>query len=56
MSRSFGDLRLKEPSQLVISEPEIRVEELTPSDQFIIIASDGLWDVMSDQKAVDIVR
>lgn len=56
MSRSFGDLRLKEPQPLVISEPEIRVEELTPKDQFIIIASDGLWDVLSDQKAVDVAR
>eukprot|EP01119_Soliformovum_irregulare_P008193 TRINITY_DN2123_c1_g1_i2.p1 TRINITY_DN2123_c1_g1~~TRINITY_DN2123_c1_g1_i2.p1 ORF type:complete len:965 (+),score=312.69 TRINITY_DN2123_c1_g1_i2:38-2932(+) len=56
MSRSFGDLRLKEPLNLVISEPEVRVEELTPKDQFIIIASDGLWDVVSDQKACDMVR
>lgn len=68
MSRSFGDLRLKEPVQLVISDPEIRVEELTPKDQFVILASgffkfylvrnptDGLWDVLSDQKAVDIVK
>ena len=30
MSRSFGDLRLKEPVPLVISEPEINIEELTP--------------------------
>ena len=39
MSRSFGDLRLKDPLPLVISEPEFRVEELTPKDQFVIIAS-----------------
>ncbi|PRP74630.1 hypothetical protein PROFUN_03552 [Planoprotostelium fungivorum] len=56
MSRSFGDLRLKEPLKMVISEPEIRVEELTPKDKWVIIASDGLWDVVSDQKACDIVR
>eukprot|EP01114_Cavostelium_apophysatum_P007309 TRINITY_DN1938_c0_g2_i1.p1 TRINITY_DN1938_c0_g2~~TRINITY_DN1938_c0_g2_i1.p1 ORF type:complete len:1165 (+),score=384.97 TRINITY_DN1938_c0_g2_i1:206-3700(+) len=56
MSRSFGDLRLKEPFHLVISDPEMKVEELTPKDQFIILASDGFWDVLSDQKAVDIVR
>eukprot|EP01117_Protostelium_nocturnum_P005615 TRINITY_DN2024_c0_g1_i1.p1 TRINITY_DN2024_c0_g1~~TRINITY_DN2024_c0_g1_i1.p1 ORF type:complete len:885 (-),score=341.18 TRINITY_DN2024_c0_g1_i1:35-2689(-) len=56
MSRSFGDLRLKEPLKLVLSEPEITIEELTPNDKFIIIASDGLWDVLSDQKAVDIAR
>ncbi len=56
MSRSFGDLRLKDPKPLVISDPEIRVEELTPKDEFIILASDGLWDVISDQKAVEIVK
>jgi serine/threonine protein phosphatase PrpC len=56
MSRSFGDLRLKEPLQLVICDPEIRMEELTPKDQFLILASDGLWDVLTDQKAVEIVR
>ncbi len=41
---------------MVISDPEIRVEELTPKDQFVIIATDGLWDVVSDQKAVNIAR
>lgn len=39
MSRAFGDLRLKEPLPLVLSEPEIRIEELTPKDEFLIIAS-----------------
>ena len=34
MSRSFGDLRLKEPVPLVISEPEINIEELTPKGKF----------------------
>jgi hypothetical protein len=39
MSRSFGDLRLKYPLNLVTADPEIRVEELSPLDQFVIIAS-----------------
>jgi serine/threonine protein phosphatase PrpC len=56
MSRSFGDLRLKYPVPFVISDPEFHIEELTPIDQFIILASDGLWDVLTDQRAVDIVR
>lgn len=43
MSRSFGDLRLKEPLPLVISEPEIRIEELTPKDEFLIIASGWIF-------------
>lgn len=56
MSRSFGDLRLKDPKPYVICDPEIRIEELTPKDEFIILASDGLWDVFTDQRAVDLVR
>lgn len=56
MSRSFGDLRLKHPKKLVVAAPEVRIMELNPSDEFIILASDGLWDVISDQKACDIAR
>lgn len=56
VSRSFGDLRMKDPSPVVSAEPEITVVPLTPNDQFAILASDGLWDVLSNQDAVDIVR
>lgn len=41
---------------IVISEPEIRVSERTPEDEFLIIASDGMWDVLSNDLACDIVR
>ena len=40
----------------VISEPEVIVWERTKSDQFLVIASDGLWDVVSNQFACEIVR
>ncbi|XP_038884309.1 probable protein phosphatase 2C 2 [Benincasa hispida] len=50
VSRAIGDLHLKE---WVISEPEIHRLPLTPDCQFLIMASDGLWDKVKDQEAVD---
>nr|GMD60777.1 probable protein phosphatase 2C 74 [Ipomoea batatas] len=47
VSRAFGDHHLKE---LIISEPDILKLPLTSDCQFLILASDGLWD-----KAVDVV-
>ena len=52
VSRSFGDGFLGES---VNSTPHFVQETLTPQDQFIILACDGVWDVISDQKACDIV-
>ena len=41
VSRAIGDLHLKE---WIISEPEIKKLHLTSDCQFLIMASDGLWD------------
>ncbi|KAK9070480.1 hypothetical protein SSX86_010882 [Deinandra increscens subsp. villosa] len=38
------------------AEPAILVHKLTPEDQFLIFASDGLWEHLSDQEAVDVVK
>lgn len=37
------------------SEPSILVRKLKPQDEFLIFASDGLWEQLSDEAAVDIV-
>jgi len=54
MSRSIGD----DVSQTVgvISVPEIMEHEIQPSDQFVIWASDGVWEFISSQEAVNIVH
>ena len=39
----------------VTSEPECTVRELTPVDKFMILASDGVWEFIESQDAVDIV-
>ncbi|GAB2225203.1 hypothetical protein Drorol1_Dr00005994 [Drosera rotundifolia] len=41
---------------ILSSEPSIVVHELQSQDQFIIFASDGLWEHLSNQEAVDIVH
>ncbi|KAG6496786.1 probable protein phosphatase 2C 60 [Zingiber officinale] len=50
--------RLREPFKkpILSAEPTITVEPLQPQDQFLIFASDGLWEHFSNQEAVDIVQ
>jgi serine/threonine protein phosphatase PrpC len=52
VSRAIGDNFL-EP--MIIHDPFTRVIELNETDSFIIIACDGVWDVTSDQEAVDLI-
>ncbi|KAJ0257134.1 protein phosphatase 2C 6 [Hirschfeldia incana] len=53
MARAFGDFCLKDYG--LISVPDINYHRLTERDQFIILATDGVWDVLSNKEAVDIV-
>ncbi|CAN1220601.1 Probable protein phosphatase 2C 52 [Linum perenne] len=53
MARAFGDFCLKEYG--VISIPEFSHRMLTDRDQFIVLASDGVWDVLSNEEVVEIV-
>ncbi|CAM8895872.1 unnamed protein product [Rhodiola kirilowii] len=53
MARAFGDFCLKNYG--VISVPEFSRRDLTERDQFVIIASDGVWDVLSNEEVVAIV-
>ncbi|RHN66325.1 putative protein-serine/threonine phosphatase [Medicago truncatula] len=38
------------------AEPEMHTRVLTDNDKFIIFASDGLWDFLSNKKAAEIVQ
>lgn len=59
VTRALGDWDMKLPSgsaSPLIAEPEFRQIVLTEDDEFLIIGCDGIWDVMSSQQAVSIVR
>jgi len=52
--------RLPEPMHLhmpiLSANPSILSHPLQPNDSFLIFASDGLWEHLSNEKAVDIVN
>ncbi|XP_061369340.1 probable protein phosphatase 2C 34 [Gastrolobium bilobum] len=53
ISRAFGDYCVKDFG--LISVPDVTQRKLTTRDQFVILATDGVWDVISNQEAVKIV-
>ncbi|GAU51870.1 hypothetical protein TSUD_416530 [Trifolium subterraneum] len=53
MSRAIGDNYLK---PYVISEPEVTVTERSDDDECLILASDGLWDVVENDTACRVVQ
>ncbi|KAK7270059.1 hypothetical protein RIF29_22941 [Crotalaria pallida] len=54
----LAKFRLPEPFEKPIlkAEPTILEKKLHPEDQFLIFASDGLWEHVSNETAVDIVH
>ncbi|CAL1372854.1 unnamed protein product [Linum trigynum] len=54
----YAKFRLREPFKrpILSADPSISVHKLLPVDQFVIFASDGLWEHLSNQEAVDIVQ
>lgn len=54
----YAKFRLREPFKrpILSSDPSVSVHQLEPHDQFIIFASDGLWEHFTNQEAVDIVQ
>jgi protein phosphatase 2C family protein 2/3 len=62
MSRALGDFIFKrnqgqpQQEQIVTAYPEVQVYEVTPELEFVVIACDGIWEVMSNEKVVVYVR
>jgi len=62
LSRALGDFHYKARDDLppdqqkVIAVPEILTLELTEEDEFLVLACDGIFELMSSQKVIDTVR
>lgn len=53
VARAFGDRNLKAHLR---SDPDIVDMDVDQTDEFLILASDGLWKVMENQDAVKLIR
>ncbi|KAM5557568.1 putative protein phosphatase 2C 76 [Rosa sericea] len=53
MSRAFGNRMLK---QFVVAEPEIQDQVIDEEFELLVLASDGLWDVVPNEDAVSLAR
>lgn len=52
LSRALGDWELK---PWVSSEPDVTVHERADGDRFVVIASDGVWDVMTSREVAHLL-
>ena len=53
MTRSFGDSTAARVG--VIAIPEIKEHELNPDDKVLVLASDGVWEFLSNQEVANII-
>ncbi|XP_061350723.1 probable protein phosphatase 2C 54 [Gastrolobium bilobum] len=62
VTRALGDWHLEGMKGMsgrvgpLSAEPELKLITLTKEDEFLIIGSDGIWDVFRSQNAVDYAR
>lgn len=62
LSRAFGDFEFKKNTslppekQVVTCDPEIMSIDISEDVEFIVLACDGIWDVMNNQQVVNFVR
>jgi len=62
LSRALGDFEYKQNASLPASKqavtafPDVRVEPITNDTQFVLLACDGVWDVVTSQQAIEWVH
>ncbi|GJJ15760.1 hypothetical protein Clacol_010038 [Clathrus columnatus] len=62
LSRAIGDFEFKKNQalaperQIITANPDIIQHDLAEDDEFLVLACDGIWDCLSSQQVVDVVR
>lgn len=62
VSRALGDWHLEGMKEMsggggpLSAEPELKLVTLSKEDEFLIIGSDGIWEVFTSQNAIDFAR
>ncbi|XP_014681930.1 PREDICTED: probable protein phosphatase 2C T23F11.1 [Priapulus caudatus] len=62
LSRALGDFvfkkndRKRAEEQIVTAYPDVVVRDITIEHEFIVLACDGIWDVLTNQEVIDFVR
>ncbi|XP_017865497.1 PREDICTED: probable protein phosphatase CG10417 [Drosophila arizonae] len=62
LSRALGDhayktnLELPAEAQMISALPDVKKLIITPEDEFMVLACDGIWNYMSSEEVVDFVR
>lgn len=54
MSRAIGDLCFRPYG--VICDPEVSTVSRSVDDEYLLLATDGLWDVLTNEEAYRIIR
>ncbi|UXI22158.1 ABC transporter [Sarcoptes scabiei] len=62
LSRAFGDFVFKRndkrsaTEQIVIAYPDVQTRTISSDLEFIVLACDGVWDVMTNEEVVEFIR
>ncbi|KAH9936300.1 phosphatase 2C-domain-containing protein [Fomitopsis serialis] len=62
LARALGDFDYKRndalspEAQIITCDPEITEHDMTDEDEFFVVACDGIWDCLSSQQCVDVIR
>ncbi|EJD50549.1 protein serine/threonine phosphatase 2C, partial [Auricularia subglabra TFB-10046 SS5] len=62
VSRALGDfefkarLDLQHDKQIILACPEVGVYNLKGDEEFLVLATDGIWDTLSSQSVINYVR